>query len=167
MKYIYRYAVVSLMGIGFSIMANADVKSMSLSISATLESTCLAGTGASGNILFGTLDFGSQVFLNQRISASSIISVTCNVDMPYNVLLGSGNSSTTASRYMVKNATGEQIQYNLFVDAAYSTIWDNQTGVSGKATGGAQTLNVYGLVPAQSTPSSGIYTDTVIVTVNW
>lgn len=174
MRYVGRYQFIPLLFIVASAISQATTKTATISISATLEPTCQAGTGSSGTTSFGTLDFGSQIFLNQSVFASGTavsrgaISVMCNAGVTYHVMLGTGgNSSTTNNRYMVKSGTGEQIRYNLFVDAAHNTIWDNQTGVSKTSTGVQDTLPVYGLVYAQSTPSSGVYNDTVIVTVSW
>ncbi|EEF26199.1 conserved hypothetical protein [Ricinus communis] len=39
--------------------------------------------------------------------------------------------------------------------------------VAGTGTGNAQLLTIYGRVPPQTTPSSGTYTDTVVVTLTY
>jgi hypothetical protein len=38
---------------------------------------------------------------------------------------------------------------------------------SGTGSGLGQSLTVYGLVPAQTTPAPGIYTDTIVATVTY
>lgn len=63
--------------------------------------------------------------------------------------------------------SAQQVSYNLYTNATYSVIWDDVVGVSQVATGQVVTIPVYGLVPAQSTPAVGTYTDTVQVTVSW
>ena len=51
------------------------------------------------------------------------------------------------------------------------TIWGDGTGstvmVTGVGTGVAQNVTLYGMVPAQSTPSPGVYNDQVTATVSF
>jgi spore coat protein U-like protein len=168
-KYIGHYQAIILTACCLYGIADADTKTATVNISATLLPTCAIGSGSPG-----TLDFGTRVILNQTVSASGTaagnggISIACNQGIAYKVVLGAGNnSSSTSLRYMIKSATGERIGYNLFVDSARTTVWDNQTGVTQTANGNQQLMPVYGLVYAQSTPSAGLYQDTVVVTVTW
>nr|WP_284468889.1 spore coat protein U domain-containing protein [Serratia symbiotica] len=81
-------------------------------------------------------------------------------------MLSGGRSGNTAARYL-QSATGQRVNYNLYISAAHSTVWDNVTGMSQTANGVDNWLPVYGLIPAQTTPPPGSYTDTVQVTINW
>ena len=144
-----------------------------IGVSATLSPSCEAGSaGPSGSTAFGTLNFGTQIFLTSAISTAGTVSgsgairVKCNTGVAYRVLLSGGNSNNTANRYMT-NPGGGQIYYNLYSDSGFSNIWNNSLGVSGIANGADQLLFVYGRVPAQATPAPGQYSDTIIVTINW
>ncbi|WP_315902117.1 Csu type fimbrial protein [Serratia marcescens] len=154
-----------------SLLAQADSKTATLGVSATLLSACEAGSSSGGNVSFGTLNFGTLYFLSTTTSVAGqqnagAIRVKCTNGTSYSVLLGGGQSGNTAARYL-QSAAGQRVNYNLYTNAAHSTIWDNLTGVSQTANGADNWLPVYGMIPAQSTPPTGSYTDTVQVTINW
>ncbi len=86
-----------------------------------------------------------------------------------------GSSGTYTMRTMLSGAN--TLNYNLFFDAAYTSIRGNGTG--GSATGGA-TLNlttgnrtqtatgtIYGRIPAGQDVAAGSYADTIIVTITY
>ncbi|EMP2574341.1 TPA: spore coat U domain-containing protein [Serratia marcescens] len=154
-----------------SLLAQADSKTATLGVSATLLSACEAGSSSGGNVSFGTLNFGTLYFLSTATSIAGqqnagAIRVKCTNGTSYSVLLGGGQSGNTAARYL-QSAAGQRVNYNLYTNAAHSAIWDNLTGVSQTANGADNWLPVYGMIPAQSTPPTGSYTDTVQVTINW
>ena len=154
-----------------SLLAQADSKTATLGVSATLLSACEAGSSSGGNVSFGTLNFGTLYFLSTATSVAGqqnagAIRVKCTNGTSYSVLLGGGQSGNTAARYL-QSAAGQRVNYNLYTNAAHSTIWDNLTGVSQTANGADNWLPIYGMIPAQSTPPTGSYTDTVQVTINW
>ena len=88
----------------------------------------------------------------------------------YNVGLnaGTGTGATVAVRKMTSGAN--TITYSLYKDAARTTVWGNTFNtdtVAATGTGVAQTYDVYGRVPPQTTPQPGTYTDTIIVTLTY
>lgn len=152
--------------------ASAAPQTANITVTATLLPTCLAGFLVNGFTSFGTLDFGSVVTLTRPVSVvgqanNGAITVQCSKGTSFNVLLSGGQSSNTNNRYLSGGSSGQHVSYNLYTDATYSQIWDNSTGVSQIATGQVVAIPVYGLVPAQSTPAVGTYSDTIQVTVNW
>jgi spore coat protein U-like protein len=154
-----------------AVNGRADVKTATVSVNATLVKSCVAGTTSGGNTTFGTLNFGTVYFLNTAVPVtgqqnSGALQVNCNNGTSYTVLLSGGQSGNTAARYMQSTA-GAKVSYNLYTNAAHTLVWDNVTGVSMTATGQTTWLPVYGLVPAQTTPATGNYSDTVQVTINW
>jgi spore coat protein U-like protein len=70
---------------------------------------------------------------------------------------------------MMTGPSGVLLHYSLFSNAGYSTNWGNTTGswVTGTGTGAAQTLTVYGQIPASQHTISGTYTDTITATVTY
>ncbi len=117
------------------------------------------------------LDFGqTQGVLAAAVNVNTSLNVTCSNTTPYNVGLsaGTGVGSTGTTRYM--SGTGGNtatIQFNLF-QAAGSTQWGNTQGTdthAGTGTGSAQTITVYGQVPAQATPVPDTYRSTITATV--
>jgi spore coat protein U-like protein len=63
----------------------------------------------------------------------------------------------------------DTITYGLYTDVNRTDPWGAPPSdhVSGTGNSNAQTLDVYGRVPAQTTPPTGTYTDTVVVTVTY
>nr|WP_236712542.1 spore coat U domain-containing protein [Serratia symbiotica] len=121
-----------------------------------MVSACEASSTSSGNNSFGSLNFGALYSLSSAVSAASqqnagAIRVKCNNGTSYTVLLSGGRSGNTAARYL-QSATGQRVNYNLYISAAHSTVWNNVTGVSQTANGVDNWLPVYGLIPAQTTP---------------
>jgi spore coat protein U-like protein len=64
----------------------------------------------------------------------------------------------------------QNITYGLYRDSARAQPWGDSAGTNtaaGTGSGLAQTVTVYGRVPAQTTPSPGTYSDTVVVTISY
>jgi spore coat protein U-like protein len=129
---------------------------------------------ASCSISAGNLSFGAVGPLTAATAATAALSVTCTVTTPYTVSLGpgSGTGATTSNRFMT--GTGGTVSYGLYQDAAHTINWGNTpppaanaNTVGGTGTGSAQTLTIYGLVPVQTTPTVGAYSDTVLVTLTY
>ncbi len=147
-------------------VCRADVSTATVGVSATLVNSCVAG-----NTTFGTFNFGTVYFLNTAIKITGqanagALQINCNNGTSYTVLLSGGQSGNTAARYLQSSA-GARVNYNLYTSGSYATVWDNVTGVTQTATGQSVWLPVYGMIPVQTTPATGTYTDTVQVTINW
>lgn len=132
------------------------------SMAATVPAKCVV-TSASMN-------FGNPSALTANIDASTNLGVACSTSLPYQVQLDGGLSGATnpVLRRMTKGA--EFVTYGLYRDAARSQPWGSTLGsdtLSGTGTGLTVSVPVYGRVPPQTTPSPGIYTDTVVVTVQY
>lgn len=117
------------------------------------------------------LNFGGSVgLLTSAVNATTTLGVQCSNGTPYNVGLDGGQNSggNINARKMVLGA--RSIAYQLYQNAARSTVWGNTVGtntVAGTGNGNSQSLTVYGQVPAQTTPPAGTYNDTVMVTVTY
>lgn len=114
------------------------------------------------------LDFGVKGVLNTAITGQSSIGVTCTQGASWSVVLDGGTTGNTAARRMTSPA-GDTVGYNLFRDAARSSVWDTTatSQATGTGTGVSQNLPVYGSVPAQTTPKPGIYSDRVVATIRY
>lgn len=117
------------------------------------------------------IDFGqTRGVLASAVNGSSTINVTCTNTTPYNVGLnaGTGTGSSGTTRYM--NGTGANtntVKFNLY-QAQGSTPWGNTQGtdtMAGTGTGSAQTMTVYGEIPAQASPTPDSYKSTITATV--
>jgi spore coat protein U-like protein len=137
-----------------------------------VQITLVASCAISAN----NLNFGSGVgLLTAAVSGSSTVSVTCSNTTPYNVSLDGGtvSGSTVTSRLMAGTAagnTGTTLGFQLYSNSGLTTVWGNTIGtntVSGTGNGTAQTINVYGQVPVQTTPKPDTYQTTITATVSY
>lgn len=145
------------------LVSGTKTSSTSFTVTATVPSAC--------NVSATMLNFGSKGSLSTNTDATSSVSVQCTNTTPYNVGLnaGTGSGATVATRKMTGPASAT-LNYSLYTTAARTTVWGNTVGtntVAGTGTGAAQSLTVYGRVPVQSTPATGSYTDTIVVTVTY
>lgn len=128
---------------------------------ATVVNNCL--------ISAGNLAFGNSSLLNSAKRSTAALSVQCTNNNAYRIALNGGTvSGNVAARRMRKVAGAETISYEISASLD-GAIWGDGTGgtstLSGTGTGAAQTITLYGRVPAQSTPSPGDYSDTVTATI--
>ncbi|HJW42556.1 MAG TPA: spore coat U domain-containing protein [Rhizomicrobium sp.] len=117
-----------------------------------------------------TLAFGTQGVLASNTNTSATFTVQCTNSTTYNVGLDAGTTTggSTTTRLMANGAN--TVSYKMYSDSGHTTNWGNTVGtdtVSGTGNGAQQTLTVYGVVPAQSTPAPATYSDTVTVTVTY
>ncbi len=142
--------------------ANAATATANMSVQLILASSCSIGSVA-------TMDFGSVTGLAAALAATANIVVTCTSGTPYTVELGAGAGSgaTTAVRKMTSGAN--TVNYSIYKEVAHTNVLGTGATdrLSSTGTASAQTITAYGLVPIQSTPPIGTYTDTVLVTVTY
>ena len=78
--------------------------------------------------------------------------------------------STVGTRATIAGTNCTAAPFTVTATDARTQPWGNSSGVitaAGTGSGLAQSLTVYGRVPAQTTPSPGAYTDTVVVTLTY
>ena len=114
------------------------------------------------------LSFGN--YTAALLNAASTLSVKCTSNIAYNVGLDAGTAAgaTVTTRKMTGPA-GALMNYSLYSNSTRTSNWGNTSPswVSGTGTGAAQTLTVYGQIPANQHLTSGTYTDTITATVNY
>jgi spore coat protein U-like protein len=132
------------------------------SVTATVPAICYVTTA--------TLNFGTLGLLGSNVDAPGTIGVQCSISQSYTVGLDGGQAGATDPTLRKMSKGSEQIIYGLYRDSARSLPWGSTAGtntVSGLGNTTVQSLAVYGRIPAQSTPSPGLYADTVVVTVSY
>lgn len=134
--------------------------------------TVSAAYGGSCTVSATAMDFGSRGVLDTGTDASNTIAVTCASGTGYTISLSGGNSgaSDPTQRRLSDPGDTEFITYGIYRDAARSLPWGSTIGsntVAGTGSGSAQNYTAYGRVPAQTTPSAQIYSDTIVVTVTY
>jgi spore coat protein U-like protein len=137
--------------------------------SATTTFTVTAVIQATCSISASTLAFGN--YARSLINSTSTISVTCTNLTPYNVGLnaGTGTGATVTNRVMT-GPSSAVLSYKLFSNSGRTTNWGNTVGtdtLAGTGSGSAQSLTVYGQVPAAQSVIPGSYTDTITATLTY
>jgi spore coat protein U-like protein len=111
---------------------------------------------------------------NVRVSCQAVLNIFGTIN--YSVALSTGHSGTYTPRHM--DNAGNPLNYNLYTDDTYTTIWGNGTGSSG-VVAGAIALSlllpsahvdhpIYGRIPGSQTSAVvGNYSDTITVTVTY
>ncbi len=143
--------------------ASATVASATMAVTATVASDCA--------VTANPLAFGS--YSGTALNVSTTIAVTCTNTTPYNVGLtaGGGSGASVTNRLMTNTLVNTQtLSYQLLSGSYTGTNWGNTSAtnwVAGTGTGAAQTLTIYGVVPANQFPTPGSYADTITVQVNY
>lgn len=148
---------------------------MPLSASALCTLLCSCTVSTSG-VAFGTYNPLSAA----AVTANGNVRVTCGgvlgLLVPYQIALSKGaNAGNFSPRQMASGV--KRLNYNLFTDGTYATVWGDGTGgtqtVSGSVSvvllgGTSQDNTVYGRMPgSQTTVAPGTYNDTIQVTVTY
>lgn len=136
--------------------------STTFTVSGTVVSSC--------NVTATNLLFPNSVALSSNVDATSTVGVTCTNTTPYHIRLNGGTSGATNPTLRKMFLGANAITYGLYRDAARSLGWGSSDGVNttpGTGTASPTSHTVYGRIPAQPTPPSGTYTDTIVVTVSF
>jgi spore coat protein U-like protein len=122
-----------------------------------------------------SVSFGSyNVYNVTNVDTTGSVTYTCGLLTlnPISIDLSNGSSASFNPRTL-KNGS-DTLNYNLYMDAARSSIWGNGTGGTSHYTATLSplstynvTLTVYGRVPPLQDAAAGSYTDTVVVTINF
>jgi spore coat protein U-like protein len=117
---------------------------------------------STSSVLFGNYDaYGTFVDSAGNVRVGCLIA---NVTVD----LSRGNAPSFA-RYMVSGI--EHLDYNLYLDAARTTIWGDNTGGSSHFSDFLLFRNVdipiYGRIPAPQDVKAGVYADSITATVNF
>jgi spore coat protein U-like protein len=128
--------------------------------------SCTISTRA--NVVFGNY----SVYTATPMTATGRVRINCNnATNSVIVDLSRGNALTYIPRYMLKGT--EHLNYNLYVDAALTTIWGDNTGgtshygPTNPPNGSNVTIRIYGQLTALQDVSAGAYTDSITATANF
>jgi spore coat protein U-like protein len=146
--------------------AQAATKSDSFQVSATVTKNCVIDAP---DLNLGAFDGANDLAVN------STISVRCTSGTNFNVDLSPGSSTSyTTTRTLVNGS--DVLNYNLYTDGAYTTVWGDGTGGTGRASGTgsgmstALSLTVYGRLLASNNIApvpAGSYIDSLIATITY
>ncbi len=126
-------------------------------VSANVMNDCLIDTTP--------VAFGSSGNLSSTTRATGTVLVKCTAANSYRITLNGGTVTNAAGDRKMKNVdTGETASYRLSTSLD-GPIWgdgaNGTTTYDSVGTGLTQQITIYGLVPSQTTPSPGNYSDRV------
>jgi spore coat protein U-like protein len=119
------------------------------------------------------IDFGSySVFAGSPLDSTGSVKYSCLSNLSkLTIGLSTGGSNSFDPRALTSGS--RNLNYNIFLDAGYSTIWgDGTSGTSqyedsSVVPGQQVTVTMYGRIPAMQNVPSGNYSDTLAVTIEF
>jgi spore coat protein U-like protein len=114
-------------------------------------------------------------------SSTSLVVECLAISLPlttvnYTLSMGTSNTSGSLQRQLA-GPSGSRLDYNLFTDAGYATVWGNGSGGTGTVSGTAplvllaavvaRTHTVYGRIPGGQVVRTGVYSDGLMVTIDF
>lgn len=155
----------------FSVVASAVIPLQSFAATTTTTFQVTATVAAACSVSASNLSFGTyNPVAGSALDASTSLSVTCTLNSAYNVGLnaGTGSGASVATRKM--SSGGNTLNYTLYQDAGYTTLWGNTVGsdtLAATGTGLPVSHTVYGRIPASQVVLPASYADTITVTVTF
>jgi spore coat protein U-like protein len=159
------------------LQTSADAQTVTGTVDATitLSAACeVNGSTATSGVNFGTLDFGSVSTFFSSADAqvdgngSGSISVQCSPGSGATLTINSGLHDAAVSGGSRALTDGSQyIPYDIYSDAGFNTVLNNNSTLSITADGTVQTVPIYGRAVGASGLSPGTYTDTISVTLTF
>ena len=141
----------------------AATTTATFNVTATVLSSCVV---SATDLAFGNYTSSSGSLLD----ATSTVQVTCTGGSAYTVALDGGTAADVSARAMSDGAA-HALSYGLYTTNARDTIWGDGTAgsvtQSGTGDGTAQSLTVYGRVPASQFVAAGAYSDLITVTLSY
>jgi spore coat protein U-like protein len=149
-------------------------------LAALLLTASASGAGAvTCSVESAGVSFGQyNPFRGQPNDSVGTISVSCSgaagTDVVYLIRIGPGSSGTLLARTM-RSSSGWALGYNLYTDPARSLVWGDGAGGT-RVIGDALTLggisqlrrhSIYGRIAGRQNVSPGLYSDTLILTVEF
>lgn len=155
---------IALPALFFAPSSSAATTNANLTVSAQVNASCTISAATLG---FGTISSSSNNTTNTTFT------VTCTNGTTYSVAMGDGQNGTTDSTRAMTDGSGNLLAYQLYTDTSDTNVWASTCSGSGSdcayktGSGTAQTIHVYGEVPAGQYVTPGSYNDTVQMTVNY
>lgn len=134
--------------------------------------TCTVSTSA---IAFGAYNPGAASPTTTNGSVSITCSAVLALNVTYSIALTAGRSNSFASRTMV-GTKSPNLLYQVYSNAALSTIWGDGTGGSSIVSDGyglqilvpiSRSYTAYASAPARQFVNPGSYTDSLTVQISY
>lgn len=116
------------------------------------------------------VDFGNyDPFAASPKDSTGSVTYRCNPRTPLTIALNGGTWGSTAQRKM-RSASGDELLYSLYQDAARTAIWGDAGGQlysDPNPPGPGRTATIYARILALQDVGVGTYSDSITATINW
>ena len=125
------------------------------------------------NVFVGAISFGSHPdAARSPLQGSGAVRVHCTGSIPFRVLLGpSAHNSGFSPRVMVNSSGAGTLAYNLFLDPSFTQIWGDGFGDTytfvGSGNGTEVFIPVFGQIFGGQLVPPGIYSNSIMISVEW
>ena len=160
--------LIAAIGFAFSGTANAQ-NTQNIDVTAFVPNVCIVDVATTETTMI--FDLSGVATATLPFDATTTLAWRCSAGYNTSISIGSGGSGDQENRVLLFGAI--PLVYNLFTDNTFGTIWGDGGGTTSTVpvagTGMANVGNtiVYGRIPlaAAQAAVTGIYTDTVLVTI--
>jgi spore coat protein U-like protein len=160
--------LIAAIGFAFSGTANAQ-NTQNIDVTAFVPNVCLVDVATTETTM--TFDLSGVATATLPFDATTTLAWRCSTGFNTAITIGPGGSGDQENRALLFGAI--PLAYNLYTDVTFGTIWGDGTGTTSTVpvvgTGMASLGNttVFGRIPlaAAQAAVTGIYTDTVLVTI--
>jgi spore coat protein U-like protein len=140
----------------------ATTSTSTLAVSATVISSC--------TVLPGILSFGNyNPTSGSALDVDGTFTVTCTTGTAPVVGLGLGLSPTGSTRRMISGL--QFLTYEIYKETGRTNVWGDSGGATVTMAGAPsilpQTVTVFGRIPANQSASTGVFVDTVAITLTF
>jgi spore coat protein U-like protein len=140
-----------------------------MNVTATVVANCAF---TSGTLTFGNYDaIAVNATAPLKISNSTTaLSISCTKKTSATISLNNGthSASCSGSKRCMSDGTGDYLNYAIYTDGTFATIWDKTHTVSYTSTGaGTPVLDVNAELAAGQNAPAGSYSDTITATATF
>ena len=149
---------------------DSNISQMIFVVSARLAPNC--------SISAKNIDFGRLDSLESSVTAKGSVKANCPRNVPFTLAMdaGQGAGASVNNRLLTRLGGTDTISYGLYKDSSYTTIWEMAVPAPGSsATAATRTLRPstracrrnWPAAAQPTTPRSGTYRDSIIVTMTY
>ena len=144
----------------------ADSATAAIAVSATVRRNCTISTTP---LAFGSYDpvVGNA---STPLDGTATVTIACTMGTPASIGLDIGANAAATQRRLT-NGSAAYLNYQIFLDSGYSTVWGtdttNQLDAGTAPSKTPRAFPVYGRIPAAQDVPIGPFSDAVVATVNF
>jgi spore coat protein U-like protein len=150
-------------------MSHREFRLIGCALAALLVSARVEAAGCT--VSTTSVNFGAyDVFTSSPTDSTGVVTYNCAAHSSVTISLTKGSSSTFSPR--TQTSGSNTLNYNLYRDAARTTIWGDGTSgtqvyTNTDTSNGNVRITVYGRIPAAQDVGAGSYTDSVTAVINF